>query len=494
MISAVKVEKDYNLIKRLAFKYFRKKKYHLCLKKIERASLFAYTYNIKDNFGDDELEDLIIKIAEQKTKEATDYLPIEKNIIFYDYFAWDNRGITQQYLTALDQLNYNILFITRFELDQIKSADINKQVSESRNITLISIANGTTDIDAANQIIGLINEFKPAKAFLHLSPWDNAAFLSFYRSSKNLIRYFINLTDHSFWLGKNVIDFCLEFRNFGYQLSVKHRKINPQKCILNPYYPIIQDKNDFQGLPSGLEGKIIGITGGSGYKFLGDCDDFITLIAPILSKNKNLTIIMVGVKPIEDILVEKAKNYNIQNQLIYLDDRHDLFQLIKHSDFYIASYPLSGGLMCQIAAEAHIPILAYTCPELSINFIEDLILFHDKQFKTYTSLNEFYDVVDKIIQDNSFRTTYASYTYNKVLNKANFTKNLACILRDEETIINLPQKEIIFDREKFTKNILGPKTLKNYDASFYANFEKADLLNLNLFLCARLLLFKLTKI
>lgn len=56
------------------------------------------------------------------------------------------------------------------------------------------------------------------------------------------------MTDHAFWLGRFAFDYCIEFRVYGYNISIQKRKIEKEKILMLPYYPVIR-KEKYQGLP-----------------------------------------------------------------------------------------------------------------------------------------------------------------------------------------------------------------------------------------------------
>ena len=108
-----------------------------------------------------------------------------------------------------------------------------------------------------------------------------------------LHRYFINLTDHAWWLGKNCIDTNLEFRQFGLALSTEVRGIDKKKEALLPYYPVSQLNNETIDnlLPEGLEGKFVIVTGGTFYKYLDADYTLLKIVQRILRENDNAVLL-----------------------------------------------------------------------------------------------------------------------------------------------------------------------------------------------------------
>lgn len=72
-----------------------------------------YSFNII--YTDDDMENMLSEIGEILLKP-------NNKVIFYDYLVIDNRGLTQQYITALIELGYEILLIT-YEQKNMKKAE-----------------------------------------------------------------------------------------------------------------------------------------------------------------------------------------------------------------------------------------------------------------------------------------------------------------------------------------------------------------------------------
>lgn len=74
--------------------------------------------------------------------------------------------------------------------------------------------------------------------------------------------------DHAFWLGRNAFDYCLEFRDFGANLSRQYRHIPIQKLLKQPYYPLADPTIPYGGPPfERADGDVI-FSGGTLYKTL----------------------------------------------------------------------------------------------------------------------------------------------------------------------------------------------------------------------------------
>lgn len=224
---------------------YKNKEYH---KVMDAISLMAnMAYNINSFYTDDALEEFIDRVSLDFVKRNKDITPIENKWIFYDSFGWDNRGLTQQYIRALISWNVEFLFI--FEnFSESLSKEILLELKNYNKASIYIVDNTTPLEKRLNKLVKVIENYNPSKAFLHLTPWNPFSFLLWNRFA-DIERFQINLTDHAFWLGKKCFDYCIEFRDYGYNISLKHRGIPKEKLLLAPFYPIVDTQNRFEGFP-----------------------------------------------------------------------------------------------------------------------------------------------------------------------------------------------------------------------------------------------------
>ena len=229
------IKSTYEMYKRSAKYHFDKLHYDECLTSIIYACKLAYTFNWI--YTDDELESIVHKIAKH-FNITQNVQPIENRIVLYDNFAMSNRGLTQQYLRALVKLHYDILLIiTRSPNEIDKKMQMELESYSKLNIEYVPQNKFASKIQQIEKIIELVMKFKPAKAFMHMTPFDVAGNVA-WNALSFVQRYQINLTDHAFWLGIRCSDYILEFRHYGYSLSIQMRHVPKEKLLLLPYYPI----------------------------------------------------------------------------------------------------------------------------------------------------------------------------------------------------------------------------------------------------------------
>lgn len=435
MLTLEEIKYDYNKIKQLAWYCVKYGDIEKALKLIVVASRIAYEYNFQEKFCDEELESIVANITQDIIPEASIINSYQNRIVFYDYFAIQNRGLTEQYISSLIELKYEILFVVENDRSYNTENEIFINLAKNPLCRLLVISDNLSYVEKAKKILSAIEAFKPSKAFLHIAPWDVTALLVFKKLESQIHRYFINLTDHAFWLGKNIIDTCIEFRNFGYQLSKVCREIKENNLDILPYYPILQQDDKFQGMPDIQDGMVIGVSGGNGYKFLGDNSRFYKWVSHLLNKHKNFCFILVGAKNAKPFFQPKIKQDFLEDRFIFLEDRSDIFQFLKRCDLYIGSYPFLGGLMSQLAVKANLPIICYTQPDWKFNYLEDLFIKDNPQIKTFLDEEEFLQTISNLINDSNLRNQNRPQNLNTpscIISKDEFTLVLGKII-DKKT-------------------------------------------------------------
>lgn len=144
------------------------------LLELEKVCHFAYSYNFLDDFKDDEIDNFLNIIANNKEirgRISTNNQFGSNKIVFYDYFSWENRGFTQQYLDVLFELNYEILYISHLEKSSSKSNKIIQDLEKYGNANILFVEEQNTKeiiIKICNEVI----KFNPVSVLFQNAPWD----------------------------------------------------------------------------------------------------------------------------------------------------------------------------------------------------------------------------------------------------------------------------------------------------------------------------------
>jgi acetyltransferase-like isoleucine patch superfamily enzyme len=429
MLDRQRLINDYNYLKNLAFEFYKYGDYENSLHSIAACARIGYEYNFIESFGDDDLDSLIMKISLSHLAVSS-YETVRNRVVFYDCFALENRGLTEQYLRALIELNYEIHYIVSNDIYFGHSENIIRLIKNAPNCIYTVLSEKLPYITRANIIFSHITRFQASKAFLHFSPWDVLGMLVFTRLSGFLQRFFINFTDHAYWLGKNSFDYCIEFRNYGLSLSHLVRDINLDKLTLLPYYPIIQEDVRFDGLEfeHEIQNKIVGVAAGAEYKFLDKSSTFYEVIRSLMDKVSDFVLIMIGTGSAGIRIKQKSEEDGFNNRIFLLDYRPDIFPILKKCDLYFSSYPFAGGLIAQLAIKANLPILNFSPSHLKFNFIEELLPYKNADFHTFTTLEDWQKAAIQIVTDAKYRDYFRKLTENSIISTEEFKIKLELIL------------------------------------------------------------------
>lgn len=402
-------------IKKLSVLAYKKGNYDQAIRYVECASMIAYQTNIL--YADDEIEELNRQLSH---KLLTSSIEIPKKypnrIVFYDSSGIDNVALTQQYLNAFTTWNIEFLYILNNPYaNEKRTAHIFEMLKKNQKATVLIIQSNLSRIEKIQTIYRKVFEFAPTKGLLHLAPGDILPLFVFEKIPW-CERYMINMTDHAFWLGKNAVDYFLEFRAYGCTISIEKRRISPDKLLALPYYPIITCQA-FKGLPSLSEKNVVRIfSGGALYKTYGDQGLYFHLLKLLLNHNPNVVIYIAGSGNEAPYRKFIRKNH-FENRLYLIGQRNDIVHVFKHIDIYLSTYPIGGGLMTQLAAINKIPVLAFADKNISCKYIEELLPYgeHGIHQLTWDNLESFLYYAERLINDITFRKQEGAKLHQRLL-------------------------------------------------------------------------------
>ena len=395
-------------------------------------------YNPSQYFTDDVMESYL--------SELLDHLPCpsytprnhdRRRIVFYDGFGLDTRGLSLIYLRALSKMDVDVLLIT------VEQAFGNIPMIEktlkrcSGRIHYLSNESNPSYIDYYQDICQAITDFCPDVGFLCTTPWDISAILAFMQMSGKMKRYQINLTDHAFWLGRQAFDFCLEFRDFGANVSRIHRNIPMRKILKQPYYPFVDEDISFAGFPfEKEEGDFVIFSGGTCYKTIDRENSYYRIVDFCLHEFPHTKFWYAGTVNIEshaNPLIELAKKY--RGRGFCSDERSDLLQILQHVDMYLNTCPQIGGLMTQYSVLAGRPPITFRCLPKSAG-AESVLLPHTEPLGIeFTDMNKLFSEIKRFIGDPVYRSGKEACmnAMKLVVTEDEFAENLKRIIWEDQS-------------------------------------------------------------
>lgn len=432
----------YDKTKTLAHREYAKGEYNRALHYINIAAEIAYRFNWI--YCDEELEDLLCDVSRKVIKPVSDYTPEPKRYVVYLAAALDNRGIMQQYLRAFMAAGADLLVIIERRCGK-ESSDIIRELGAYPRAKIYELEGRAEDAERyAQSVYAKIVAFRPEKAFMHLFPWSGFAVALFDALPQCVDRYQINLTDHAFWLGCRCSDYTLEFRPYGCTVSRERRGIPKERIILQPYYPIINE-SPFLGFPDVCTpDKTIIFSGGEFYKIYGGGNKYFECVKKILDGNPQAVLVYAGDgddKPVKEFIAE----HSYQDRFILLGYRKDINEVFRHCDIYLATYPATGGLLCQYAAVNGKPILSYNTPGATGSFIENLICVNFTVPITFTDTEDLAAEAGRLINDREYRKVKGEELRRAVMTRGQFDAEVGRALAGEVGIHPYEEVQVKYD-------------------------------------------------
>lgn len=404
------------------------KRYELALSAINAWAMLLDKYSQK--FSEKRLEDIINELAILlKTDRNNSRGTSEKVILFYDGYGYDQRGLALIYLKALGELGYKVIYVTKDEVKELQP--ITKSVCSEYDVEWKYIK-FLSHREYINNIIELFELYTPSTIFIHTTLHDTDASVAFTMLRGKANRFWINLTDHAFWVGKNSFDYCIEFRSLGASFSVNERKIEREKLKLLPFYPNIDEKIEFRGFPFEKEGMDVIISGGAIDKTLGDTSyPYYRIIDTILQYRSNLVFYYIGNGDTTK-LEELQKKY--PNRVFFSSERRDFFQCIQNSTLYFNTYPVNGTLMTQYAMRAgKIPVTLYS----EEDSFEGLILNGREKDFTFYSEKEIIRMTNELLKNSKLREENETRIKQGIISQAEFNKQLDKLIKYKHNDFNV---------------------------------------------------------
>lgn len=426
-----------------------KKNYEKALKTVEICA--SLLYQVNQRYTDKTLENAIGEIQKHillnSSNKNSKYIKSDA-ILFYDGFGNNSRSLGQIYIKALCELKaeYNIgqIIYVVYKSRKNEIPDIiNILKSANAEICYIDEASpGTGSI--VKQIIQLnkiVIKHKPKAMFFYTQPNDVAGAAVFRHYDGKIKRFQINLTDHAFWLGKDSIDICIEFRDYGVSVSKYYRGISESKLVKLPFYPIIDYKQEFLGFPFPFDAsrqKLV-FSGGYLYKTLGDNNKYYKIVNHLLETYPDVVFWYAGSGDHTEMdkLIMK-----FPNRVYLTKERQDLFQLLGHCNFYLSTYPICGGLMFQYAAKAgKVPVTLKYGPET-----EGCLINQSGLGIEFTDMADLYKEMDTLLLDEKYAETKGEEMKSAVLSPKQFKEELQKVICEGNTSYRIYPEKINTNR------------------------------------------------
>lgn len=351
--------------------------------------------------------------------------------IFYDTHAMDNVALTQQYLSALISWDVDFLYLTTRKLDGDKTKIIREALETCENATVSVVPENLSMIDTAAYIRSQIEQYGAGRAFIQTVS-DDVAGIAAWESIDGIETYYIDLSDHSFWLGTRAFDYYITFRSYGYNICIQHRGVKAYQVLVQPFYPIMTSK-EYKGVPETNSNSVKILSGGRLDKIYGRNDMYFNLMKGILSQNPTVEIFFCGGGAFGKLgqtsyIRKQIREKQIDDRFHLLGFRDDIVELMRHVDIYVGTYPIGGGLMTQIASSEGLPIVQYATDGLSSSIQEFLDLKPGERFTFIDDLEGFFGRVRELVKNLEYREEVGEIYKEAVFTPDRFSRQLKELL------------------------------------------------------------------
>ncbi len=444
--------------------------YDLCLKYLQAVAYTNYTFY--QGYKDDEIENILNKLSLKLKQQPFKMFVKENRCVFYDSFSLNNKGLTQQYLRAIFNAGWELLYVTETPKNYKYSRDIITELLQYPFSTIVYIPHNLSGLKRSQYIYDKIMDFNPSKLFMHITPWSVEATTAFYKIPKSVIKYQINLTDHTFWIGSKCLDYSLEFRNYGATISKKFRGISQNNIFILPYYPIVNNST-FRGFPSQCKDKVVIFSGGSYYKIVDGNNTYLELVKKILDTYKETIVLFAGDGK-QNLFKHFISENKYEERFCLLGYRSDIDEVFRNCDIYLDTYPVGGGLMCQYAAKNSKPILCFEPTQA--NTLENFLCQVDYENITTHTIEDFLEEAKCLITDKEYRVKKGRAINKGVIDNVQFESLfIRTILSNKNQI----KYSLVDDTKMQGFNIYDKIDYENNTKEYFVNIVK--ILRINAF-------------
>ena len=159
------------------------------------------------------------------------------------------------------------------------------------------------------------------------------------------------------------------------------------------------------------KGSIVSASSNMWKSFFGDCNDLISGIKKLIKSHPNYHHIFIGTpRCIDNLENYLINNPEIRNNVHFIGPVKNIYSLLKSIDFWVNSFPTTGGTNIEIAK------LGKPSIEIAMNRNLDL---HPAEFYCFNectaiNLDEFVNIGKRFIEDKKYRNDLGKYLKKQV--------------------------------------------------------------------------------
>ena len=389
-------------------------------------SQVLYDYN--QVYTDRELEDAAKALGNrmrEEHREALDaYEPTAGKVLFYDGFGLDSRGVAKMYLNALLKNGYRVIYL----IPETSRGNMpeTEEILRGKDAVLYSYPRDSFG-QWAEALAGIFLKEQPKAMLFYTTPYDASGAAAFAMMRGKAERFLIDLTDHAYWLGTGSNDFFLGSREMSASNQLYGRGIPREKLIKLGVNLMVDEAEDPAGLPFDPEKTRYVFSGGELYKTLGDAENtYYRIVDHLLEGHPDLYFLYAGSG--DDREMKKITG-KYSGRAFRVPERKDFYSLIRHSVFYLNTYPMFGGMMMKYAA--HCGRLPLTLRHE--NDSDGLLVDQESREIEYDTAGELMADADRLLADPDYLAAREKKLEGSTISEERFVKNLRGALEEHRT-------------------------------------------------------------
>jgi len=460
-----KLEKRVSKLLTIAHDQLQQRKLEWCLNTVATCALTLYSAN--QSYVSEALEDILSQVSKKLPIPEAGVPAEDDRVLFYDGFGLSSRGLLTIYLRALCNLK-KVTLVTRQAWAPGLGDVISLVQSLGGQVCLLPGKQKTEDVRMLQEIICSSGA---RHLFMYANADDVVVTTAFLRVPKDRVRYQINLTDHAFWLGSRCADKYIEFRDYGGAVSLAYRGISREKLVKLPFYPRIDQYEEFSGYPGPFdpETQQLVFSGGALYKTRSPDNAYYRMVEAMLRSHPQVVFWYAGSGDSTQLDILSGA---FPGRVWHTAERRDLFGILEHSLFYLSTYPICGGLMFQYAAAAgKVPVT------LRHDGISDGFLLDQERLEIeFDTVEQVLQEIGRLVERPAYRKEKEEKLSRAVLDADTFAQRLQRLLETGDTglILDCTLPDIhklqSMYAKNYTKKQLRQDLVRKGNAFLFAHF------------------------
>lgn len=324
------------------------------------------------------IENFFMNLAKKTKNLRKDYKKIKPKVKTYlhvmteSYLHGGHTRIVERWIGSSSKLEKHSLVLTG-QRKEVPIPDLLRKAVKDKKGNLVIFDCGDSIESKANKLRDFAFEYDVI--ILHHHPRDPVPLMAFSVSEFNRSVIYFNHAGLSFWIGRGIIDFCLDIEKNQNFMTIKKRGVKNNRIINMPVdkiYPLKKKKfNFYKKLGFKKTDKII-----SSMTRMMKCQEmdglsFTKTLRKILKKDEDTVFIGIG---IEDTTMEWRKlseEFGRRVRLLGIVSHDKIKDYLQASDLYLDSFPFNSWLSLTDAINiGQVPCVLLKTPLGYLSYLE----------------------------------------------------------------------------------------------------------------------------